>query len=72
MSGNLWEWNEDWYHNTYTGAPADGSAWVDTGSTRVVRGGSFYNDAARMRAAERGGGTPGSRDAIFGARCWRP
>jgi formylglycine-generating enzyme required for sulfatase activity len=72
MSGNLWEWNEDWYHNTYTGAPADGSAWVDTGSYRVIRGGSFYNVAAYMRAAKRSIAAPGGRDAHIGARCWRP
>jgi formylglycine-generating enzyme required for sulfatase activity len=72
MSGNLWEWNEDWYHNTYTGAPADGSAWVDTGSYRVLRGGSFGDDAAYVRAAERNNRTPGYRVAYIGARCWRP
>jgi formylglycine-generating enzyme required for sulfatase activity len=72
MSGNLWEWNEDWYHNTYTGAPADGSAWVDTGSYRVLRGGSFSTGAAYLRAAARGTNTPGARYANIGARCWRP
>ena len=73
MSGNLWEWNEDWYHNTYTGVPADGSAWVDpTGSYRVIRGGSFSLAAVDMRSAGRGTGTPGYRYADIGARCWRP
>ena len=73
MSGNLWEWNEDWYHSSYTDAPADGSAWVvPTGSNRVIRGGSFYSDAANMRSAERYYYTPGYRYADLGARCLRP
>ena len=73
MSGNLWEWNEDWYHNTYSGAPADGSAWVDpSGSTRVLRGGGFSHDAVNMRSAKRSSSTPGNRGAHIGARCWRP
>lgn len=53
MSGNVWEWNEDWYHYSYTDAPADGSAWVDpTGSGgRVIRGGGFLGEAVHMRSA---------------------
>ena len=73
MSGNLWEWNEDWYHNSYSGAPADGSAWVDpTGSARVIRGGGFNDGAVHMRSAERYYHTPGDRDAYLGGRCLRP
>jgi formylglycine-generating enzyme required for sulfatase activity len=73
MSGNLWEWNEDWYHNSYTDAPSDGSAWVDpAGSNRVIRGGSFNYNAANMRSAGRNYNTPGDRGAHNGARCLRP
>jgi len=73
MSGNLWEWNEDWYHSSYTGAPADGSAWVDpAGSNRVGHGGSFDHGAVYGRAARRHHGTPGYRDAAHGGRCLRP
>ena len=43
MAGNVWEWVEDNWHDTYDGAPTDGSAWTGDCETpyRVRRGGSF-------------------------------
>ncbi|MCX5797386.1 MAG: SUMF1/EgtB/PvdO family nonheme iron enzyme [Elusimicrobia bacterium] len=42
MAGNAWEWVQDFYHDSYKGAPADGSAWdVRAGGAHVVRGGSW-------------------------------
>jgi formylglycine-generating enzyme required for sulfatase activity len=47
MHGNVWEWCEDDWHSDYTGAPSDGSAWLENDrktSNRLLRGGSwFYN-----------------------------
>lgn len=43
MSGNVWEWCQDRWHDNYCGAPSTGVAWEDTdesGDERVVRGGS--------------------------------
>jgi formylglycine-generating enzyme required for sulfatase activity len=42
MTGNVAEWVEDCWHESYLRAPADGSAWVNPGCTKgVVRGGSW-------------------------------
>jgi formylglycine-generating enzyme required for sulfatase activity len=48
MHGNVWEWIEDVWHDSYKGAPNDGSPWVDNprSSIRVLRGGS-WNSIAR-------------------------
>src|SRR5262249_10969294 len=55
MHGNLWERVEDSWHETYDGAPTDGSAWLRDGdpSYRVVRGGSWRNDGELVRTAVR-------------------
>lgn len=47
MVGNVWERIEDEWHDSYTEAPANGSAWIDTprGVHRVSRGGSWYSDS---------------------------
>jgi formylglycine-generating enzyme required for sulfatase activity len=72
MAGSVWEWVEDWYHSTYDGAPADGTAWVSpSGSARVLRGGSFSNDASRLRSSARINATSDARYAYDGARCVR-
>ena len=54
--GNVWEWCQDSWHEDYTGAPCDGSAWVEIGSRRArycVRGGAWDMDAFRCRSSYR-------------------
>jgi formylglycine-generating enzyme required for sulfatase activity len=59
MGGCVDQWVADSWHKNYQGAPADGSAWVDAESfTRVIRSGSWKNDASYVR--------PGSRDHYDG------
>ncbi|WP_244553512.1 formylglycine-generating enzyme family protein [Nitrobacter vulgaris] len=55
MVGNVREWTEDCYHDTYNGSPTDGSAWIKGGDCyhRVVRGGSFLLAPAFLRSASR-------------------
>jgi formylglycine-generating enzyme required for sulfatase activity len=57
MHGNVFEWCEDVGHDTYEGAPTDGSARLQGGdpSLRVVRGGSWFDYPRSLRAACRGG-----------------
>jgi formylglycine-generating enzyme required for sulfatase activity len=55
MSGNVWQWTEDCYHETYLGAPSDGSAWTSTDcERRVNRGGGWHDGStATLRSANR-------------------
>jgi formylglycine-generating enzyme required for sulfatase activity len=55
MNGGVWEWTEDCWRNDYDRAPVDGSA-VITSSTcgaRVLRGGSWRNDASYSQSTSR-------------------
>ena len=54
MSGNVWEWCEDNWHDNYIGAPTDGSAWIENGDDyQIVRGGSWFRDPDVCRSAYR-------------------
>ena len=57
MLGNLWEWVEDCWHEDYSGAPSDGTAWTIGGDcgNRVLRGGAWETATAALRSAERMG-----------------
>ena len=58
MLGNVWHWTEDCWHESYAGAPGDGSAWTEQFCDRhVVRGGSWNNLPMFVRSAARSGGT---------------
>ena len=54
MHGNVWEWVEDCWNESYEGAPSDGSAWLSGNcDLRILRGGSFDMDPRELRSANR-------------------
>ena len=72
MSGNVWEWTQDCWHNSYEGAPSDGSAWLaGDRSERVLRGGSWFNNPNYLRSAFRLWLTSDNRYSNFGFRLAR-
>ncbi|GBL13959.1 hercynine oxygenase [Microcystis aeruginosa NIES-1211] len=54
MSGNVWEWCEDNWHDSYENAPTDGSAWLTNDNDyQIVRGGSWLLIPYFCRSANR-------------------
>jgi formylglycine-generating enzyme required for sulfatase activity len=60
---------EDRWNSTYHGAPQDGSAW-ETGDTlrRVMRSGSWHNNAATQHSSFRNADSPRVRNQKIGFR----
>ena len=72
MHGNVWEWVEDCWHDSYEGAPEDGRPWWlvrQRVRPRVLRGGSwdYFRDYAR--SAFRYGHDPVGRGDVMGFGC---
>jgi formylglycine-generating enzyme required for sulfatase activity len=74
MSGNVWEWVNDWYAPAYDAQ----TAAIDpqgppSGQMRVLRGGSWLNPRTLIRASDRARSDPEVRFNYFGFRCvWTP
>ena len=72
VHGNVWEWLEDCWHDSYRGAPSDGTAWQSGDcSRRVVRGGSWFNVPWFLRSANRSRNDVGIRLNFIGFRVAR-
>ena len=69
MHGNVYEWVQDCYVNSYNGAP-DNEAAREGGNCdrRVLRGGSWESNPQRLRSAYRGRSTAGNRSGNGGFR----
>jgi formylglycine-generating enzyme required for sulfatase activity len=72
MSGNVWEWVNDWDDGTYyANSPSNDPQGPSTGSARVFRGGGWDYDAAYCRSAFRYYNSPGARGGNLGFRLAR-
>ena len=72
VHGNVSEWVEDCWNDTYKGAPADGSAWTSGDcKRRVLRGGSWGYAPKDIRSSYREGATLSNRNFNFGFRVVR-
>ena len=71
MHGNIWEWCQDRWHDTYEGAPTDGRPWQPKAQSgyRVLRGGSWFFDPIHCRSAARANNSRQlQRIKLFGLR----
>jgi formylglycine-generating enzyme len=67
MSGNVWEWCNDW-EGTYSAKPQTNPTGPNSGSDRINRGGSAGNDPDDCRIARRAFDTPSAKYIILGFR----
>ena len=71
LAGNVAEWVQDTYQNSYMGAPSDGTAWEAGASSRVFRGGSWGGTGSGLRASGRYRSDPSNRNNYLGFRLAR-
>jgi formylglycine-generating enzyme required for sulfatase activity len=69
MIGNVWEWNQDWFGETYyANSPSADPTGPSSGAARVFRGCSWFNVARACRSAYRNWDEPAFRNEILGFR----
>ena len=72
MAGNVWEWCQDWYSGTYyASSPLTNPTGSATGTSRLLRGGHFWNSSNVCRASNRDYDQPDDRHSYIGFRVAR-
>jgi len=72
MSGNIWEWVNDWYGSTYySSSPATNPPGPSSGTDRVLRGGAWNGSSGSCRGSQRIYYTPADAYNNFGFRSAR-
>ncbi len=67
MLGNVWEWCADW-KGPYPDGYATDPRGPESGTERILRGGSWFNDSRYLRCANRYGDRPGDSSFLVGFR----
>jgi formylglycine-generating enzyme required for sulfatase activity len=70
MHGNIWEWCQDAWHDSYKNAPVDGTAWMEDNDNQIklLRGGSWLRGPSSCRSAYRFSFSRGYRNRYVGVR----
>jgi formylglycine-generating enzyme required for sulfatase activity len=72
LAGNVWEWVNDWYTNSYDANQINNPLGPSTGQERVLRGSSWISDIRYVRSANRDRNDPNKESGDIGFRCVFP